>query len=202
MSKEQKLTANQFTNVRDIKGNFLETKNGYLMCYIKVDKIPTDLMKTSEKRAKASSLAASHQTDRKDFVYVSYPREIDLDDHKQEVRELYSKEKNKGRRNLLEIAGEHYNFLSTSGENFEHQHFIKIWQYIGNTELREVKVSLMQRARGFVDRYNAIGVPTKILNSGDIIKMCNLYGNSPQAPFEVPVNSFYEGMTIFRDEIE
>lgn len=196
MSQEAKLTANQYTNVKDIKENFLFTKNGYLMAYIKINRYNIDLLKQEEKRGKSNQLAASFEGDRKEFAYVSYPREIDIDDHKQDVKERYRQEENIGIRNILEIILETYNHLSTSGENYSHQHYIKIWSYIGKREIREVKLELLQRAKSFVQRYDAVGIKAEILNENEIIKMCNLFGNALQAPFEVPVDSTYERMTF------
>ena len=77
---EGKMTVNQYTNVKDIKETFLYTKNGYLMAYIKVNKINIALLRKEEKRGKSDQLAASFGEDRNDFMYVSYPREIDIDD--------------------------------------------------------------------------------------------------------------------------
>lgn len=198
MAKEEKLTANQYTNVKDIKENFLFTKNGYLMAYVNVGKINIDLLKQEEKEGKSNQLASAFEGDKEDFMYVSYPREVDLDKHKKEKKELQANEKDIGICNILDIILEHYNHLSTSGENFTHQHYIKLWSYIGKREIREVKISLLQRARSFVKRYEDVGIKAKILDAGEIIKMCNLYGNSAQAPFDVPMSEAYEGMLLIR----
>ena len=195
---EGKMTANQYTNVKDIKETFLYTKNGYLMAYIKVNKNNIALLRKEEKRGKSDQLAASFGEDRNDFMYVSYPREIDIDDHKEEVKGMLLATEDIGRKNLLEIIQENYNHLSTSGENYSHQHYIKIWKYIGKKDIREIKVELMQRAKSFVQRYEEAGIPTKILDSNEIIKMCNLFGNAAQAPFDVPVDSSYERITFVK----
>lgn len=197
MAKEEmKMTANQYTNVRDIKEQFLFTKNGFLMAFIRIHKFNIDLLKQEEKRGKSDQLASSFEGERKDFAYVSYPREIDLDKYKNDIRQRYQEEEDIGVRNMLEIMLEELNQLSTSGENYEHQHFIKLWIYIGKRELREVKMELLQRAKSFEKRYRDAGIPAEILESGDIIKMCNLYGNSNQAAFDVPVDESYERMTF------
>ena len=185
---EGKMTVNQYTNVKDIKETFLYTKNGYLMAYIKVNKINIALLRKEEKRGKSDQLAASFGEDRNDFMYVSYPREIDIDDHKEEVKGMLLATEDIGRKNLLEIIQ----------ENYSHQHYIKIWKYIGKKDIREIKVELMQRAKSFVQRYEEVGIPTKILDSNEIIKMCNLFGNAAQAPFDVPVDSSYERITFVK----
>lgn len=53
---EGKMTVNQYTNVKDIKETFLYTKNGYLMAYIKVNKINIALLRKEEKEERVTSL--------------------------------------------------------------------------------------------------------------------------------------------------
>lgn len=199
MANEIKMTANEYTNVKDIKENFLFTKNGYLMAYVKISKLNIDLLTQDEKRGKSNQLTASFDGDRKDFAYVSYPREVDIDNHKNDLKSRYMSEEDIGMRNIQEIIMEMYNHLSTSGENYDHQHFIKLWSYIGKRELREVKLELYQRAKSFKERYNAVGIKAEILSAGEIIKMCNLYGNAAQAPFDVPSDSAYERITFLNE---
>lgn len=199
MARQVQLTANEFVNVKDIKENFIYTKDGYLICHIRVHKIPTDLWTKEELKAKTNVLTASFEGDKKDFAYTAYPREIDIDDHKQDVKQRYIREQNIGRKNILSAISAKYNMLATSGENFAHQQYIKLWSYIGRRDLREVKRELLDRARSFVKRYANIGVKAEILDAGELIKLCNLYNNSLQAPFDVPMNEAYEGM-IFLNE--
>ncbi len=74
--------------------------------------------------------------------------------------------------------------LSNSGENYEHQHFIKLWTLIG-TNPQEACHGLLERAEEFRQRYDSVGIKISILNEVDIIKVCNLFGNGSQAPHEV-----------------
>lgn len=195
---EKKLTANEFTNVKDIKETYLYTKDGYLMMYIRIHNFNIDLLPIQEKKSKATNLAASFETEKKDFVYFSYPREIDLDDYKISIKSKYNQESQVGLKRILELLLDEANELATKGENYEHQHFIKIWNYIGNRELRDVKNELKQRANDFVERYKMIGVKGEIIESTDIIKLCNLFANAAQASFEVQPDLCYGRMNIMR----
>ncbi|MEG0962413.1 MAG: hypothetical protein RSD28_09725 [Lachnospiraceae bacterium] len=184
-SKVKEQTASDFVNVKDIKDVFLYTKDDFVMGYIRVHFINIDLLSENERRNKAKRLAGSFEKDRRNFTYCSFPREIDLDNYKSNLKELHRQELNDvGRKKLLEELIVGATELSTSGENYEHQHFIKLWSKIeGNKQHAENEI--MERQQEFVARYQEVGIATEILRETEIIKLCNLFGNSEQASFEV-----------------
>lgn len=186
------VTANELINVKDVRGHFLYTKDGYIFAYINIPSFNTDLLSKDEKKGKAANLAASFEGDRKPFTYFSYPREVDLDRYKQDIKNYYMGESDLGRKRILQIMLQEAAELATNGENFEHQHYIRIWEKIG-TDQREAEKDLLQRAEEFKTRYQNIGVNARILLYEDIIKLCNLFANPIQSPFDnKPDNSYYE----------
>lgn len=192
MAKQTKRTANDLTNVRDIKDIYLYTKNGYILCYLKVHKYNIDLLSREEKAAKTSMLARSFESDKKDFAYFSLPRELDLDHYKRHIKELRSSCINDyGRKRILNELLLQAVELETNGENYDHQHYIKIWRFIEG-DIKEVERSLRTRIRDFKEFFDMSGIKTEILTMNEIIKMCNLYGNARQAPFDVPIHPTYE----------
>lgn len=195
----RKETANEFTNVKDVNGIYLFSKDGYAFCYLRIPFFNIDLLPRAEKKAKAKALAASFASDRHDFAYCSYPREIDLDTYKNDIKQRYRSEMdNRGRQKLLQIMLAESTELATNGENYEHQHFIKIWRRVGSNK-EETKQILRGRIEDMKMRYNNIGVSATILQEPEIIKMCNLYGNSLQAPYEVSTEQYvYEAITTIK----
>lgn len=186
-------TAREWVNVKDIRNIFLYTKDQYIVAFLKIYSLNINLLAEMEKRAKCQSLTASFESDRKDFSYFSLPREIDLDSYKADLKNLYHSEvADVGRRHLLAEIMLEANDLSTSGENYEHQHYIKLWKYIGNDKTN-AENELKARAEEFRNRYESAGIHTEILKDSEILKLCNLFGNSTQASFEkVPENTIYE----------
>lgn len=186
------MTANEFTNVKDIKKNFLYTRDGYVMCFLKISFYNIDLLSKEEKRSKTAALAASFEGDRKDFAYFTYPREIDLDVYKSDLKDKYNAEMTSlGRRHLLAELIVEATELATNGENYEHQHFIKLWKRIAGGR-QDAESELQTRAEEFKARYESTGIPVEILKESDILKMCNLFGNSLQAAFEIVDANTYE----------
>lgn len=136
-------------------------------------------------------MTSSFKDDRKDFDYFTLPREIDLDKYKDLLKGMHSNTVDLGKRHILIKMMLEGTRLSMSGQNYEHQHFIRIWSRDKNRERAEDDVR--ERLKDFRTRYAAVDITTKILEEQDIIKLCNLFGNSLQASFErADNNRMYE----------
>lgn len=194
--QDKKITANEFANVKDIKDIFLYTKDQFVIVYLRIHFYNIDLLSDSEKRSKSKVLVASFEGDRKDFAYITYPREIDLDAYKNNLKSKYSEEIiNIGRKHLLQELIIEATEIASNGENYEHQHFIKLWKFVGSDK-KESLNELKTRAEEFKVRYEMIGIPVDIIKEKEILKMCNLFGNSHQAPYiNVGDNTIYDQMT-------
>lgn len=199
MSEGKEISANEFTNVKDIIGNFLYSRDGKLFCYLRVFPYNLDLLSKEERASITNNLASAFGADNKDFAYMSFPREIDLDDYKNFLKDQYQSELvDIGRRKLLAIMIKEAIILSTNGENYEHHHFIKLWKRIGRN-LNDVKFELSTRAEEFKERYAMVGIQTELLNEEGIIKLCNIYGNSNQAAYDlVDTNTLYSAIPQIR----
>lgn len=183
-------TANDFVNVRDIKGEFLYTKDDYLFGFLRIYPYNLDLLSLEEKQLKTHLLAASFDGDKGSFDYFTFPREVDLDNYKNYLKEKHKAELDDlGRRRLLLIMMKTAQELSTTGENYEHQHFIKLWQKIVGKHEAEAKHDLRVRLEEFKARYAAAGIKSEIVTDAELIKLCNLFGNSQQVSNEVIDNN-------------
>lgn len=183
--------ARDFTTVKDIKDNFLYTTDGYLIGYLRIYPYNLDLLSIEDKNIKTQTLSTAFN-DKKDFCYCTFPREVDLDNYKNFLKSCYQQElQDIGKRRILAIMIKKAQELSTSGENFEHQHFIKLWCKIG-TNINDATHELQQRLEDFKSRYSLVGIETEILKEDEIIKLCNLFGNSQQVSYEtVDSNTLY-----------
>lgn len=176
--------ARDFIDAADVKGPFLYRKDGTIVCYLRISNFNFDLLSHEEQRAVTNKLTAKFRDDRKDFIYCTYPREIDLDDYKEFLKDKYRGELKKiGRRHLLSIMLKQANYLSTSG-NYEHQHFIRIWKY--SKDQKRAEEELMDRIKDFKVRYEETGIPAEILEEKEILKLCNLFANATQANYDIP----------------
>lgn len=176
------MTANEFTNVKDIKGQFLYGKDKMLYTYLKLEPLNLSLVSVEELKVKTKAFTRTFDRQTGAWMYFTLPREVDLDIHKNHVKKAYEEALNDiGHRMLLEMMLQHINELS--GNNYDHQHFIKLWRESG-TDAGEAEARLRERANDFKGIFQNAGIKTEILRDVEIIKLCNLYGNNRQAAFE------------------
>lgn len=194
----QQKTANEMVNVRDIKDIFLYTKNGYLICYLNTGNINIDLLSEEELEVVTQRQAMSFEGDKNNFDYFTLPSQVNLDPTKEYLKFKHQETEDLGKRKGLNLMLREVAYLSTSGENFEHQHYIKIWKRIGSN-LKDTQKELSIRINEFRDRYMAAGNACEILKETEIIKMCQLFGNPQQAPYMgMGSINFYETFTQIR----
>lgn len=193
---KKEASARKFVEGADAKGIYLYREDGYILCFLRIYPYNLNLKSEEEKRAETEALAATFRKDRKDFVYFTLPREIDLDKYKELLKKKYSQETNLGRRHILAAMMEQCSILVTNGENYEHQHFIKIWKKGNNKASAEEE--LRERILEFQSRYKNAGIECEILKEQEIVKLCNLYGNSLQAAYElIENNTIYTPISQF-----
>lgn len=196
MSKEKiEITANDFVNVKDIKDIFLYTRDDYIFCFLRIFPFNIDLLSEEERQILAHHIAASFDGDRADWVYQTFPREVDLDHYKDflnasrqrivEEQLIRMKDDSIGRKRIIDDQIVRAAELSMNGENFEHQHFFKIWKKIEQgSNKAQTEAELRDRIQSFRIRYESVQIKCEILKEKEIIKLCNLFGNGQLAGYE------------------
>lgn len=181
-----------FVDAVDVKNIYLYRKDGYIMSYLRVNSFNLDLLSNDERNALTESLTAKFLSNRKDFTYASFPRQLDLDSYKKHLKEKHQQEFTIGKRNILSYMMKQGTKLTMDG-TYEHHHFIRIWE-IGNRQAHAEEV-LKNRIEEFKKNYQESGIKCEILNEKEMIKLCNLFGNGLQANFEHIDNSQYTPLT-------
>lgn len=179
------MTANEFVNVKDIRDIFLYTKNDHIFCYLRIYPFNLDLLSLEERQALTDRIAASFDGDRKNFDYCTLPRELDLDSYKNELkqRRLECLEQ-LGRKNIIDVLLQQATDLSSSHENFEHQHFFKLWIHVAASRTT-AEAELKERVYMLMNIYKEAGIDCEILIEKEIIKLCNLFSNRRSASYDV-----------------
>ncbi|WP_025845251.1 hypothetical protein [Paenibacillus ehimensis] len=165
-------TAQQFVNVQDIRGNFLYTQDGYLLCYLRIYPISLDLLSSSEKRLLINKLTAELSSVRFPFKFLAVSRPVDISPLISELTSLLPtadpKQKELLRQEILEM-----NTFALSGEVVERQFYLMLWQH------RETGVErdLLEKAKRLVQHFEDGQVQVQILKQQDIVQLCNLVNN-------------------------
>lgn len=183
---QKKLTANELTNVADISNDVIYTKDGYLIKIMRLYSINISLLSVAERKSKSDTLTGEFKGESNDFTILSIPRTVDMDDYLDYLSNKNEEEMSNPMRKMIlkEMVNEATRKIM-SGANFEHQHFLMIWEkekIDGNYGY--VEAELEKRMRDFENRYATIQNQTKVLNDTELLRLCNLFGNSNTALFE------------------
>jgi len=171
-SAPQTDAANEFINVKDICGNFLYTRDGLALCYLKLTPISIDLYSKTEKRNIVRMLTAEMSGTQFPFKFIAVSRPIDISPLISELHSLLMTSDTKKRELLKAEITEMSNF-AMGGDIVERQFYIVIWDKIHDGIERE----LMNRAKLMADNFNSCKIPCEILGQQDIVRFCNLVNN-------------------------
>ncbi|AIQ13826.1 hypothetical protein PDUR_19330 [Paenibacillus durus] len=165
-------TAQQFVNVQDIRGNFLYTQDGWLLCYLRIFPISLDLLSPSEKRLLINKLTAELSSIRFPFKFLAVSRPIDISPLISELGALLPaadpKQKELLRQEMLEM-----NTFALSGEVVERQFYLMLWQRQEAGGERD----LLEKAKRLVHHFEDGQVQAQVLKQQDIVQLCNLVNN-------------------------
>lgn len=179
---EKKLTANELTDVKDIRRNTLYTKSEYILGYLKLKPINIDLLTKEEKESLCISLTSTFKTEKKPFSFYSIPRAIDMDSYIKFLSDKYDQEVvNPKRKMLLNAMISDATNKVMNATNFEHQFYIKVWESVKE---KNPEINLEERLKDFEERFRSVQNETYRLSDIEIIKLCNLFGNSNTAILE------------------
>jgi hypothetical protein len=164
--------ANEFINVKDICGNFLYTRDGLALCYLKLTPVSIDLYSKTEKRNIVRTLTAEMSGTQFPFKFIAVSRPIDISPLISELHSLLMTSDSKQRELLKAEMVEMSNF-AMGGDIVERQFYIVLWDKAHEGIERE----LMNRARLMSENFSGGKVPCEILQQQDIVRLCNLVNN-------------------------
>lgn len=168
----QQKTANEFVNVKDIKGKYLYTRDQLVLCYLKINPITIDLFSKGEKHQLVKQLTASMSGIQHPFKFLAVSRPVDITPLIFELSAALAtsdpKQKELLKQEILEMTT-----FALSGEVVERQFYIVLWEKADEGAEKE----LLVKAKDFAGNLDDCGIGCEILEQQDIVRLCNLINN-------------------------
>lgn len=166
-------SANEFVNVKDIRGKFLYTRDGLALAYLKILPISIDLFSKNEKKQIIRQLTANMSSVQYPFQLLAVSRPVDISPILSELSDTLTgtadmKQKELLKQEIVEMSG-----FALSGEVVERQFFIKIWDKAHDSVERD----LLQKLKYLEGYFSDVNIRTEILEQQDIVRLCNLINN-------------------------
>lgn len=176
----QRKTAQDFTNVKNIKDMFLYTQDNHLITYIKVQPITIGLLTTSEKNLLTRNLTNEFSQEKEPFKFIAISRPVDIGPLIAEYSELLSNTTDQIQKELLRNEIRVITDFSMSGEVVEREFYYILWTKEGDS----AEADLRKRTRDLAGRIDSAGITCSVLQESEIIKLCNLVNNPALAAVE------------------
>lgn len=183
-------TANDLVDVIDITRKKIYTKSGYTIGFVRLYPINIDLLTNNEIASLCNTLTAKFKPEKEPFIIYSIPRTVDMEQYINYLTNQYDNEmSNAKRKMLLNIMISEATDKVLSGQNFEHQFYVKVWE---KTDSKNSDKKIEERLDDISMRFESVQNMTKRIDDTDTIKLCNLFGNSNTATMETyDENSHY-----------
>lgn len=192
---QRQLTANEFINVKDIRGNCLYTNDGLVMMYVRIYAISIDLYSKAELRSLVKRLTAELKGIQYPFKLLAVPRPVDISRLIDNLQAMASTAAGEQKR-LLKLELATMNDFALSGDIVERQFYLCLWERAGDEGERTVR----QYAKELMERFLSCGIRTELLSQQDIVRLCNLVHNPAYAHIDdtnfdasIPVLADMEG---------
>ena len=169
--KKKKLTAEQttaqeFTNVLNIQNNYLYTRDGYVIGYIKIIPVSVGLLSKREKETLVKQLTAELSVEKEPFHFLAISRPVDMQPLLESYAHLRNETSDPYRRELLRKEMENLSDFTFGDEIVE-----------SKKAAEDVERHLKKRISEFAEHFEAVGIKTEIIKDQDIVRLCNLVNN-------------------------
>lgn len=167
------MSAQEFTNVRDVNGEFLYTRDDYIFCYLKIFPISMDLLSKRERKNFTKSLTAEISSEKEPIKFLAVSRPTDITPLLDQYQELLDHTDNTIQRDLLRQEIKEISRLTYYNEEVERQFYFCLYEKWEENKERDLK----KRMEEFQSKFEINEVKTKILEETEIIQLCNLVNN-------------------------
>lgn len=175
------MTANEFINIRDVRGEYLYTKNGYIFSYIRIQPIALELLSEREKRNKIALFSSEFSNETAAYKLFAITRPIDVSGLLYNLSVLKSDCTDSYRKKLLGYEISDINRFALSGEVVERQFYMALW---AESKDKNADRELSKKVGDVIHRFTACGLQAEQCGETDIKKLLNLFANPAYAHME------------------
>ena len=173
-------TANEFVNVKDVRGNILYGKDGLIYAYLRIQPFSLDLLSANEKDKKIRAFAAEFSAEKKGVKFFSISRPVDISGLSSHLTRLLDEATDMAQKDLLNHELREISSFALNGEVTERQFYLILWENNGEDGEKE----LLKRARELENRFTNCDIRAELCGQSAIVRLLNLFGNPNYAHLE------------------
>jgi len=173
-------TANEFVNVKDVRGPVLYARDGTIFAFLRIQPISLDLLSPREKEKKIKTFAAEFSSEKKGFKFFSISRPVDISGLSARLSGLLAEAADAARKDLLNHEIREVSTFALTGEVTERQFYLILWEPGSSDGEKE----LSRRARELENRFAGCEIVAELCDQGTVIRLLNLFANPNYAHLE------------------
>lgn len=171
-------TAQDFTNVKDIKDCFLFTNDNKAFIYLEIAPISMEMMSNIEQKIFTRNVTSALSSEKKPFKTLSFPKPIDLSYLIYKYESMYKVANSDIEKKLLLSEINKMKALSINGEASEFKFYFVFWDEEENTR------ELLKRANDFKKSFESSSININIIGEKEITRLCNMMNNPTYLNFD------------------
>ncbi len=171
--QEKEKSCNDEINIKDIRNNFLYTKDNKIMMYIKIQPLNIHLLSEKEQEQIIKTLAGELSSESREMKFFSISRPVDVGDLIEDLRKIQNNSLDQVQKTLLNKHINETVKLTFTGDAVERQNFLIIWQDISEYAEKD----LLKRAMDLLNKFSSCNIKSEILEEQYIIQLCSGFTN-------------------------
>lgn len=173
-------TANEFVNVKDIRGPVVYGKDGLLFAFLRIQPISLDLLSPREKEKKIRLFSAAFSAEKKGYKFFSISRPVDISALSARLARLLAEAADPAQKDLLHHEIREISAFALTGEVTERQFYLIIWEGASGDGEKEI----LRRARELENRFASCEIMAELCGQGPATRLLNLFANPNYAYLE------------------
>ena len=171
-------TAQDFTNVKDIRDCFLFTNDNIAFVYLEVAPISLEMMSINEQKIFTKNITAALSSERKSFKMISFPKPVDLSYLIYKYESLYKIADTDIEKRLINEEIKKMKQITLDNSASEFKFYFVFWDDENNT------AELLKRARDFKNNFESSQIRIELISEKEIYRLCNMMHNPTYSNFD------------------
>lgn len=193
LTKEEKtkITAQDFTNVKDIKDSILYTNDDNAFVYLEIQPLSLEMLSFEEQKIFTKNLTSALSSERQPFKMISFPKPMDLSYLIYKYEQMYKVASTEIEKKLIGEEIRRMKQITIDNSANEFKFYFIFW------DKKENANELLKRARDFKNNFEDSSLKVDLISEKEIYRLCNMMNNPNYSNFDN--DDFERNITVIKD---
>lgn len=191
--EKAKITAQDFTNVKDIKDSVLYTNDDNAFVYLEIQPVSLEMLSFEEQKIFTRNLTSALSSERQPFKMLSFPKPIDLSYLIYKYEQMYKVASTEVEKKLINEEIRRMKQITIDNSANEFKFYFVFW------DKKENVSELLKRTRDFKNNFEYSSLKVDLISEKEIYRLCNMMNNPNYSNFDN--DNFEKNIPLLRNTI-